>query len=74
MREHSITIKDELGDIDIAWLEHGDPKASRKVICVHGLTRNAHDFDQLAEQLGRDSRVICVDVPGRRPKLLARAS
>jgi pimeloyl-ACP methyl ester carboxylesterase len=42
------------------------------VICVHGLTRNAHDFDYLAQYLvehntneSQSVRVIAVDVPGR---------
>lgn len=35
------------------------------VMCVHGLTRNAHDFDFLAEALADDFYVICPDLPGR---------
>ena len=46
----------------------GDPSAPRTVVCVHGLTRNAHDFDVLAEALAaRDCRVLAVDVAGRGP-------
>ena len=45
--------------------EWGDPKAGRVVVCVHGLTRNARDFDALATALADDMRVLCVDVPGR---------
>lgn len=45
-----------------AW---GDPKAARTVVCVHGLTRNAHDFDRLAERLAKAYRVITVDIVGR---------
>jgi pimeloyl-ACP methyl ester carboxylesterase len=35
------------------------------VLCVHGLARNARDFDFLAEALAADFRVIAVDMPGR---------
>jgi pimeloyl-ACP methyl ester carboxylesterase len=32
---------------------------------VHGLSRNARDFDRLAEALQPDCRVVCMDVVGR---------
>jgi pimeloyl-ACP methyl ester carboxylesterase len=51
--------------IDISYREHGDPKNSRVAICVHGLSRNAKDFDDLAAALSSDWRVIAVDMPGR---------
>lgn len=35
------------------------------VVCVHGLSRNAHDFDVLAEALADEFYVICPDMPGR---------
>ena len=47
------------------YFEWGDAKAARTVVCVHGLTRNAHDFDRLAEQLSKAYRVITVDIVGR---------
>src|SRR5439155_21003932 len=38
----------------------------RSVLCVHGLTRNSRDFDELAEHLAvRGCRVVCMDVVGR---------
>lgn len=37
----------------------------RTVICVHGLTRNAHDFDKLAAALSQKAQVVCVDIVGR---------
>lgn len=49
----------------VRWLEWG-PVAAPAVVCVHGLTRNARDFDPLAQALAaRGRRVICPDVPGR---------
>jgi pimeloyl-ACP methyl ester carboxylesterase len=44
-----------------AW---GKPTA-QPLVCVHGLTRNARDFDFLAHQLSADYYVLCVDVLGR---------
>src|ERR1700687_3501222 len=35
------------------------------VVCVHGLSGNAHNFDELAAHLGRSYHVISVDVRGR---------
>jgi pimeloyl-ACP methyl ester carboxylesterase len=52
--------------VEIHWIEHGDRASSWTVVCVHGLTRNAHDFDRLAQGLAeRGARVLAVDVPGR---------
>lgn len=49
----------------LAYLEWGEPDGA-PVVCVHGLTRNAHDFDPLARVLaGQGYRVICPDLPGR---------
>jgi pimeloyl-ACP methyl ester carboxylesterase len=45
-----------------AW---GDAANPRVLVCVHGLTRTARDFDFLAAALSRDFRVICPDVTGR---------
>ena len=44
------------------WGEKDNPEV---LICVHGLTRNSHDFDFLAKQLCKDYRVICPDIWGR---------
>lgn len=35
------------------------------VLCLHGLTRNARDFDVLAPRLAAGRRVICPDLRGR---------
>lgn len=49
----------------VLYSEWGDPKNRDVVVCVHGLTRNLHDFDFLAQHLAEDYRVICPDVVGR---------
>lgn len=39
--------------------------AAPVAVCVHGLTRNARDFDELALSLAPRWRVACIDMPGR---------
>ncbi len=65
MRAGRLSLGDEHGGLHLGFTDWGDPEASRTVVCVHGLTRNARDFDALAERLSGGVRVICVDVPGR---------
>jgi pimeloyl-ACP methyl ester carboxylesterase len=53
------------GPRTMAYVEWGDPKA-KVLVCVHGLTRCARDFDFLAQEMARCGyRVICPDVAGR---------
>jgi pimeloyl-ACP methyl ester carboxylesterase len=48
----------------MAYLEWGD--GTKTLICVHGLTRCARDFDRIAGEMVRHGyRVICPDVAGR---------
>lgn len=51
----------------IHYLEwNSGPKRQKDtLVCVHGLTRNARDFDYFAEKMSSDYRVICPDVVGR---------
>jgi pimeloyl-ACP methyl ester carboxylesterase len=49
----------------LSYTDWGDTAAPHVVICVHGLTRNARDFDFLAQALESRCRVICPDVVGR---------
>ena len=49
----------------IAYVEWGSKDNPNVLICSHGLTRNKHDFDTLAESLLATYRVICFDLPGR---------
>ena len=46
------------------YLEAGTA-AAPVVVCIHGLTNNAHDFDALAQHLAPCYRVIVLDVRGR---------
>ncbi|QRM19433.1 alpha/beta fold hydrolase [Dechloromonas sp. TW-R-39-2] len=49
----------------MAYTEWGERDNPRVLLCVHGLTRNARDFDKLAEAMSSHYRVICPDVVGR---------
>jgi pimeloyl-ACP methyl ester carboxylesterase len=53
------------GPRNMAYIEWGRPDA-KTLVCVHGLTRCARDFDFLAPEMARRGyRVICPDVAGR---------
>lgn len=43
----------------------GVKEGSVPAICLHGLTRNSHDFDAFANVLSASRRVICPDTVGR---------
>jgi pimeloyl-ACP methyl ester carboxylesterase len=49
----------------VVYYEWGDAANDNVVICVHGVGRNAHDFDVLAESIAGTHRVLAVDMPGR---------
>ena len=55
-----ITIK----GLRLHYLDFGN-RGKAPVICIHGLSGNAHNFDGLAAQLAPDHHVIAVDVRGR---------
>jgi pimeloyl-ACP methyl ester carboxylesterase len=55
----------------LVYREWGEPKQpnviedSIPVMCLHGLTRNSRDFDELAQRFAPTRRVICPDTVGR---------
>jgi len=56
----------EKGTHTLAVYDWGNPDAQRVVMCVHGLTRNARDFDFIAAQLATTGRrVLAVSMAGR---------
>lgn len=65
MRERSVRCLSPAGFHDMAYVEWGDPRNPRVLICVHGLTRCGRDFDFLAQRLAGEYRVVCPDVAGR---------
>ena len=53
-----------VGDARVAILETGVLTASTTYVLVHGLGMSMRYFDDLADELGRDSRVLQVDLHG----------
>lgn len=47
------------------WNATGNSVHPHVVICVHGLSRQGRDFDDLARVLSQHARVVCPDVVGR---------
>ena len=64
-RQHSVRCIGPHGLHRMAYTEWGDPANPRVLLCVHGLTRNGRDFDDLARTLASRYRVVCPDVVGR---------
>ena len=52
--------------LTLHFRDYGEQSAAPPVICLHGLTRNARDFEDLAEHLAdQGHRVIVPDMRGR---------
>ena len=53
-------------NVTLGYTEWGKPDAAQTILCVHGLTRNARDFDFLAKALAdKGARVIALNMVGR---------
>ncbi len=62
-RDEYFTSQDGL---KLHYRDYGDRLANTlPVICLPGLTRNARDFEDLAEKLAETRRVICFELRGR---------
>lgn len=64
-RPHTFMSLGPRGFHRLAYTEWGEADNPHIVVCVHGFTRNSHDFDVLAAQLADRCRVVCVDMVGR---------
>jgi pimeloyl-ACP methyl ester carboxylesterase len=64
-RHRQVQCCDPHGLHRMAYTEWGDADNPRVLVCVHGLTRNGRDFDDLARALADHYRVVCPDVVGR---------
>lgn len=64
-RQRTVRCASPKGLHRIAYREWGEPRNERVLVCVHGLTRCARDFDRLAQALSERYRVVCPDVAGR---------
>jgi pimeloyl-ACP methyl ester carboxylesterase len=65
MQRRSVLCASPSGLHRVSYTEWGDAGNPRVLVCVHGLTRCARDFDPLAEALSDRYRVVCPDMPGR---------
>ena len=64
VRERFVQCATPAGLNRLAYREWGDLQAP-VLVCVHGLTRCARDFDTLAAAMADRYRVVCPDVAGR---------
>ena len=64
-REHAVQCLSPAGLHQMAYSEWGDAANPKVLLCVHGLSRVGHDFDDLARALCSEYRVVCPDVVGR---------
>lgn len=64
-RTGTATCIDAKGFHNVAYQDWGDIDSEETLFCLHGLTRNSHDFDALANKLSKNRRVICPDTVGR---------
>lgn len=65
MREGAVRCLDPHGFHWMRYVEWGDERNPRVLVCVHGLTRNGRDFDVIARALADAYRVVCPDIAGR---------
>jgi pimeloyl-ACP methyl ester carboxylesterase len=63
-KEYFLGISEE-GFHRVAYWEWGIPSTQPPILCIHGLTRNGRDFDELAARLSRARHVLCPDIVGR---------
>ena len=67
-RRHSLRVPNtgSEGSHDIVYYEWGPEDSDNIAICVHGLTRNARDFDFIAQALAaKNYRVFALSMAGR---------
>jgi pimeloyl-ACP methyl ester carboxylesterase len=53
------------GPHQLHYTEWGRRNSARTVVCVHGYSGSARDFDFLSRALAGGARVVCIDMPGR---------
>lgn len=66
---HSLRLPNTVGPEgthEVVFYDWGNPESLKITICVHGLTRNARDFDMLAQALvATGRRVLALSMAGR---------
>lgn len=51
--------------IKLHYRDYDGPRHKPPILCIPGLTRNARDFEPVAERYAGNWRVLCVDLRGR---------
>ena len=51
--------------VRLNYFDWGPRMHPKRVVCVHGLTRQGRDFDELAKGLSKVRRIVCPDLVGR---------
>jgi pimeloyl-ACP methyl ester carboxylesterase len=51
--------------VRLNYYDWGPRMHPKRVVCVHGLTRQGRDFDELAKGLSKQRRIVCPDLVGR---------
>lgn len=49
----------------VGYRAHGGPSNPNVLVCVHGISRNARDFDTIGAALSEHYYVVAIDMPGR---------
>jgi pimeloyl-ACP methyl ester carboxylesterase len=65
MSRHTVLGLSKTGFHRISYCAWGADSAPQVLVCAHGLTRNARDFDTLAQALEPHYRIVCPDLAGR---------
>jgi pimeloyl-ACP methyl ester carboxylesterase len=63
--DHSFLFLGPQGFMPIGYRQWGDPANPRLLFCVHGLSRNRLDFEDVGNAFAGDYRVLAPDMPGR---------
>ena len=51
--------------LTLHYRDYPSDAAALPILCIPGLTRNARDFEPIAERFGSTRRIICVELRGR---------
>lgn len=51
--------------LSLHYVDYAGPEEGIPVLCLHGLSRNARDFSELADRLSKTRRVLALDFRGR---------
>lgn len=65
MQQHFLQYHWDGQHYTVGYRAHGEASNPNVLLCVHGISRNARDFDTLGEALSDRYYVIALDMPGR---------